>query len=123
MGTGLRATCDCGFMVAQILAGGGFANHGTICWAPALCAACKQLVVGNYLSKRPRCPKCRKKVVFYDVPSLREARADGESDEATDVVFSWFTGTSEFRLPAACYLCPRCGKFKLRFVKSGLMWD
>ena len=38
---------------------------------PAFCSSCKDLVVVNYLSNRPRCPRCRKKVTFYNEPSLR----------------------------------------------------
>ena len=123
MGSGLHATCSCGFAVPEFPAGGGLADHETCCWAPAHCSTCRNVFIGNYLSKRPRCPTCRHKVVFYDHPSLRRPEGAADHSDANVVVFSWFTRKGQFRLTAGRYLCPACGEFGLEFHDSGLLWD
>ena len=124
MGSGLEASCSCGFLVPSFPAGGGMADFTTTCWAPAYCATCRTVVVRNYLSKRPRCGTCGHKVVFYNEPALRapDGAAD-DRDEKARMVFSWFTDAGQFRLPATRYLCPACGEFGLEFHDSGLLWD
>jgi hypothetical protein len=124
MGSGLEGSCSCGFVVPSFAAGGGMANFTTTCWAPAYCATCRTVIVRNYLSKRPRCGTCRRRIVFYDDPSLRApAGAEDHSDAGRAIVFSWWTEAGQFLLPAARYLCPACREFGLEFHDSGLMWD
>jgi DNA-directed RNA polymerase subunit RPC12/RpoP len=85
--------------------------------APAFCKKCHSLVISNYLSKRPRCPRCRGKVIFYNDKTLQE----GDSQED---VFSWTISDegNVFRLPKILYLCPICGQMKLEFFDIGC-WD
>lgn len=63
MGSGLEASCSCGFVVPPFAAGGGMANFTTTCWAPAHCATCRTVVVLNYLSDPAHCGTCGGKVL------------------------------------------------------------
>ncbi len=118
MGSMIQAICKCGFQSECICAGGGFLNFVHTCTAPALCIYCNILVEKNYLKKFSKCPRCRKKVVFYDDESLRD------SVESSNVVFSWRIDDEkgEFVLPDVNYLCPECGEKAMRFVHAGC-WD
>lgn len=124
MGSGLEASCSCGFSVPEFAVGGGMSDFTTTCWAPAYCATCRTLLVANYIAKRPACPTCKSKVVFYDEPSLRAPgdTADHRHSDAR-IVFSWLAKSREFRMSAAPYLCPACGEFNLEFRSTGLLWD
>jgi len=93
MGTIIKATCQCGFESWNIFAGGGFTNFMPDLAAPAFCKKCKALVVSNYLSKKPKCPKCKGKIVFYNDKTLRE-------EDSREDVFTWRSDDGEnFRLP------------------------
>lgn len=69
MGTMVRAVCTCGYEYS-FLQGGGFLDFLEVDKEPALCSNCHRLVVVNYISKRPRCPRCRRKIIFYNDLSL-----------------------------------------------------
>ena len=122
MGDVIRAMCKCGFKSEDIYAGGGMEDFQTNCTTPALCTHCSRFLIKNYLKKYSKCPVCRKKVVFYNDPSLQSRR--GRTSEGNGDVFSWDTRGEKglFRLPDNHYLCPRCGKMTLRFICIGL-WD
>jgi ribosomal protein L37AE/L43A len=117
LGTIIRASCECGFQSSEIYAGGGFMS-GSTCNVPAFCPKCKEMVVANYSKKAVRCPECHGKLVFYDDPSLREAHAD--------IIFDWGGSGIDDRwasyLYNTNYLCPKCGRMKMRFSDVG-MWD
>lgn len=87
-----------------------------VCKAPTICLSCNTFAVRNWFSKRVRCSHCGKKLVFYNDPSLQ---AD---PSAKGTVFAWNTPRGEFLLPATLYLCPQCGKKKMRFQDVGC-WD
>lgn len=121
MGGIINAKCKCGFESGGIFAGGGMRNFARVCNVPALCENCRDLVVVNYIRKDLKCPKCRKRVVVYNDPILQQARKKvaGESD-----IFSWFIDKLKcsFVLPDVYYLCPKCGKKRMRFIDIGC-WD
>jgi predicted Zn-ribbon and HTH transcriptional regulator len=117
MGQIIEARCTCGFTSGRIFAGGGFMNFEEARNAPAVCTACGILFAGNYFSKDIRCPKCKKKALFYDDPALR-VEAEGE-----DTVFSWgLPDGRTFTLPEIDYYCPQCKQKKMRFYTVGF-WD
>ena len=69
MGNLLIAHCPCGFKHSAGV-GGGFLNHDTIDNEPALCPACDNFSIQNYIAKNHGCAKCGSRVVFYNDPSL-----------------------------------------------------
>lgn len=115
MGTLLMARCECGYMHGPIEQGGGFATFMTKDMEPAYCARCRELVVLNYMAKRPRCPGCGGRAVFYNDPSLQKS-PDGPGADC--IVSQW----GEFVLPDTHYLCPLCGEMRMRFEVWG-NWD
>jgi DNA-directed RNA polymerase subunit RPC12/RpoP len=112
MGSILRASCECGFEQGGIGLGGGMMNFTTYFGAPALCRHCRKLVVRNYLAKTARCPQCRRKVTYYNNPSV-QAGPSGEE------VASWNAGDKTFQLSATKYLCPQCGQKTMVFEDVG----
>ena len=119
MGGILRAKCDCGFESENIFAGGGMENHASIDMEPALCIDCHLFLVKNHYKKYARCPKCNKKVIFYDDPRLR-IRSDNTKKEDSHTFREWQWGG--FKLPNSKYLCPKCGRMHLTFYVEGC-WD
>jgi len=120
MGSMINAICDCGFQSGTIMVGGGMLNFDTVCYAPAICLRFNIFLVKNYLKKYSKCPKCRKKVVFYNNPIVQEKLKRNEN--RYNDIFSWRLEKSEFQLLDLNYLCPECGKMSLRFVREG-HWD
>lgn len=59
MGVHLIAKCECGFIDGACL-GADVIDFQTKCYAPAICLNCYEFTVKNYLSKRPRCSKCKR---------------------------------------------------------------
>lgn len=121
MGDIINAKCNCGFESGGIFAGGGMTNYDKFCSVPALCENCRDLVIVNYLRKNLKCPKCGKKVVVYGDPTLQQTR---KKAERSSDIFSWFVDEKKgtFALPDVFYLCPRCGKKRMRFFHNG-QWD
>jgi len=121
MGTIISAECECGFEPGEIFAGGGMFDFAGVCDVPALCENCREFVVVNYLGRSPKCPKCRKKVIAYNDPILQTKR--DKTGSGSDV-FHWFIEKSNvsFVLPDDYYLCPKCGKKRMRFFDVGC-WD
>ncbi len=123
MGSSLIARCKCGFASETFMVGGGMLNHETTCYVPGICLNCHRFVVANYLAKRPRCPKCRRKVTFYNDPSLQAP--SGKKKSRKEPVFEWhlFPPHASVLLPDTRYLCPECGKMEMRFEFGGILWD
>ncbi len=113
MGDILQGICECGFDTGNIPGGGGFSDFETNCSAPAVCINCKKFLVKNYLKKYSKCPACRKKVTFYNNPSLQIEISQTGSNY--NHVFSW----DDFYLPDTLYWCPKCEKKKMRFIDVG----
>jgi len=96
-------------------------NHTKEDSEPALCRECRKLVLANYITKKPVCPDCSGKVVFYNETGLRS----GRPRDPDDYVHSW-QGRIEgepFVLCDVRYLCPNCGKISLRFAQTGMRFD
>ena len=90
MGSILAAKCSCGFEYDWINAGGGMLNFHEVCYAPALCKECNIFVVKNYLQMFCKCPQCKKKVLFYNDPSLqKEPLKVVDETEEYDSIFYW----------------------------------
>jgi len=77
---------------------------------PAFCSTCHNLVMVNYFNKSPICPRCHRKVTFYNDSSLCSKKRVNK--------ITW----SQFSLPANGCLCPKCGKMTLTFTVIG-NWD
>ncbi len=120
MGSILKASCQCGYEVPDIYAGVGLMSGFSTCNLPAFCPKCKDVVVGNYLKKSARCPECYGILVYYNHPSLRK------DVTVSNIVFDWgrspLGDEKDFILYDIDYLCPKCGKMKLRFSDLGT-WD
>ncbi|MBT7087989.1 hypothetical protein HN928_03400 [bacterium] len=121
MGSIIRAHCKCGFESEDIYAGGGMMNFHEICNAPAICLHCNTFLIKNYMKKYSKCPKCRKKVTFYNDSQVQEKVS--ESDESYYDIFSWdMEEKGTFFLLNIQYYCPKCKKKSLKFVDIG-NWD
>ena len=115
MGRIIQASCECGYESEHLFIGSGFLdmNHDRYL-APAVCFNCHKISEKNYLAKYPRCPSCRKKIIFYNDPILgADSNDSSEYDEKNE---------GEFTLPDNSYLCPKCGQMKMRFFNAG-NWD
>ena len=117
MGSALNAKCPCGFSSEDLAVGGGMMNFQTYCGAPALCEACADMLVVNYLDDQPACPMCKGAIMFYNAPRLRRKLRRGSP--GTPLIFSWTLEKGSFKLPDTEYRCPRCGKVKMRFFDLG----
>ncbi len=98
------------------------ADFGTVLNAPALCRACGEFLILNYLEGEQRCPECGGEVTFYNDPSLQDRT--GFDSEKPHNIFEWSIRLSDecFVLPDVAYLCPRCNEKKMRFTQIGC-WD
>ncbi len=122
MGISIIARCPCGFESDSLLVGGGMADIGGKCLAPALSQQTGKLVVRDYWEPRILSRRSSQ-LIFYNDPELQEKTP---VEEDTPNVFSWFGNSvdqSPFYLRDINYLCPDCGEMKLRFMEFGLMWD
>ena len=122
MGSILRAKCKCGFTSETILAGGGMLNFHEVCNAPAICLNCNLFLIKNYMKKYSKCPKCRKKVTFYNNPQIQKKMP--ESYKKYNEIFCWYIDKIKgtFRLPDTQYFCPNCKEMTLEFFDLG-NWD
>lgn len=118
-GTIVRAACPCGYDSGSMFLFGGRANFKTYCAFPVYCQECPGLEVVNLYAGEPACPGCREaRALPYDDPSLVGVPGG-------NVIASWNTVKRLGRalnLTDGAYLCPKCGKFSLRFAPVGL-WD
>lgn len=118
----MQGHCGCGFDTDRVFVGAGFTNFIDTCNAPAICLNCGEFLVRNYVEKgTARCPACKKRVTFYNDPSVHDCKcADGDPEY---LITWWIAGRDEFfKLEDTRYLCPRCGKMTLVFSDRGL-WD
>lgn len=119
MGSSVTASCECGYR-ASALIGGGMANFMDVCYFPALCNDCKEIVQVNLLSKRKLCPKCkRSQVLPYDDNKLVGKLGKNE-------IITWNMEDllgRVLRLTDGIYLCPACEEFKLRFEPGDILFD
>lgn len=117
MGSFGEAVCPCGYRSETISVGVGMAGFSDYFPAPAVCLSCNIAMERNYQTKFARCPSCKKKVTFYNDPSLqsKEIKPDPEDTHWNLDV----PGKDNFDLPDTQYLCPKCGKFELIFDFSG----
>lgn len=117
MGSVLIAKCSCGFESGDLYLGGGFENFSEVCDVPCLCRNCNSLVVKNYLEKYSRCNNCNQLLLYYDNPVLRK------SNKTKGIVFDWDNNSKgQFILTNSKYYCPKCKKFKMKFIWTG-DWD
>ncbi len=121
MGEVYIAECECGFKSDGLYLGGGMMSSDD-CHAPAICLTCSSFTVMNYADDNPECPECRGKgkVVFYnDI----EVQAEDELKRKHREIFSWnISDNKSFKLNDIHYLCPSCGKLKMKFASIG-SWD
>lgn len=124
MGTLLKATCECGFESDYINFDFGMLGFGSYCNAPAVCLHCNLFLEKDYYKKYSKCPTCRKKVVFYNDPSVQKESSKIVRTEEHIYDFSWGTPGEEkyFYLPATEYYCPACHKLTMKFTFAGC-WD
>ena len=119
MGSVLIAQCVCGYRTDELDVGSGMIYSNKELF-PAICSHCKNVIVANYLDKTPKCPACKKKVIFYND---NKAISDDKVNDETDDIFSWsMLDGRELRLPDIHYLCPKCGKYTIKFQHVGC-WD
>ena len=113
MGGIIKAVCECGFET-DFMGGSGGRNFNEVCYAPALCPACKTFFVENYTKDDPVCPKCSGAITFYDA-SMLQAGGGGATTQAE-------AGTetpSLFILPRTLCFCPKCEKMTMKFIHTG----
>ena len=117
MGVILQGQCECGFETENLFIGGGMLDFTSKCYIPAVCLNCNIFLVKNYNKKFSKCPKCRKKVVFYNDPQLQNKPKHGSP------LFEWNISEDDpFILLDTEYYCPKCKKKQMRFIDMGC-WD
>lgn len=114
MGSLLSACCPCGYASPRITAGGGFRDFQTVCAAPAVCLACKEVVEVNIKAAETACPKCGGPTTLCgEITSSRRDRC----------VFDWnISETQTYVLEDRAYRCPLCDRETLKFQEEGC-WD
>ncbi len=119
MGSGVTASCKCGYKKDDILIGGGMRTFKENCSFPALCKKCDDLVAVNLLAKSVKCPKCKSSnIVPYNKKELTKKKGNKR-------VTSWHVEKlgGDLYLTNGSYYCPACKKFTLSFEDSELCWD
>jgi hypothetical protein len=114
MGTMIQAQCKCGYSSDIIFQGGGFETFMEKDMEPAYCEKCQRLIVLNYKESNPRCSQCLGEVKFYSDSSLQ--KKPGKKIKENHI------SSRDFLLPKINYLCPQCGKIKMKFYYVG-DWD
>ena len=120
MGSIIEAQCSCGYESDPLRVGGGMADMGQRCMAPALSNRTGTLVLRNFWGKRSREDKTAG-ATFYTHHSLH-----GPDDtETARPVFEWLGDEEkpDFVLVDISYKCPICERMKMRFIDAGVMWD
>ncbi len=117
MGSVVKAKCDCGYRREMAL-GGGMMNFTTLCNFPCYCDTCSDLFEANLFLQKISCPEC-------GGTDTRPYDDDGLCSKRGSPVFSWTAQEKlgrELILTNGEYLCPKCGRFSLRFEDVGC-WD
>jgi len=120
MGSTIQAQCPCGYESDLLDVGGGMADMGQKCMAPALSNRTGKIVTRNYWGKRSREDKTPS-ATFYTHPSLHQP----VSTRMDLPVFDW-RGDEEkpdFVLVDTGYKCPKCDRMTMKFFDFGVMWD
>ena len=86
---------------------------------PGLCRACKEIVAADVCTEPGSCEDCGGPVELYDAPGLQKKR--GREIVIEETTFTEPEITHE--LNDGAYLCPKCGRFELRFETWGRVWD
>ena len=119
MGSLVIAVCECGY-TAESAVGGGMATFKEICYFPAYCEQCHELVEADLLARPVNCPVCE----GTPVTPYNDEKLIGEIGE--EEVESWNMEEDlgrELVLTNGTYFCPACEEFKLRFKPGMLCWD
>ena len=106
----MSISCECG-LSGYSRTGGGISSASELCFYPAYCEACKNVVEINLLADM-KCPECSSPVVPYTDKSL----AGISGDYIVDTCY-------EFKLTNGSYKCPKCGKMTLYFESNLILWD
>jgi len=83
MGSVIIAHCKCGYKTDELDVGSGIIYSNKVNF-PAICFHCKKVLAINYLNKMPKCPSCKKKVIFYND---KKAISDDEVNDETMIYF------------------------------------
>jgi len=109
----IKAVCACGFET-DFMGGSGRQNVDEVCYAPALCPACKIFLVENYMKENPVCPKCDAAIMFYDSSALQAGRNDRQTPAEENIA-----APGLFILPRTSCFCPKCEKMTMKFIHTG----
>ena len=120
MGSTIQAQCSCGYESDMLHVGGGMADMGQRCMAPALSNRTGTLVLRNFWGERSREDKTAG-ATFYTHHSLHRP----DDTETARLVFEWHGDKEklDFVLANIGYKCPKCERMKMRYFDIGLMWD
>jgi hypothetical protein len=114
MGSLVEANCKCGYK-DEFMIGGGMLNFKEVCYFPAFCRKCKNIVDVNMLDNQLTCPDCgEKSVTPYDQESL-------VSKAGKNKVAEWNVIGEVGRslvLTDGPYFCPACEEYTLSFKES-----
>lgn len=111
MGGIIKVECTCGFET-DYMGGSGKENFEEVCYAPALCQNCRELIIGNYMDATLTCEKCSGKIIYYNAPELHEGTKRGSDADSKK-------RPALFILPSEKCECPRCGQKNLSFTHVG----
>ncbi len=117
MGVMMQARCSCGYESEGLLIGGGMMDFDRVCWLPAACATCREIVNVDVMKPRLRCPRCRRKPTLCVNPRTSTAGYDAlESAQ----LWSLPDGTPIVIGDDERFECPRCATHRLRFEFVGV---
>ncbi|MFW5983086.1 MAG: hypothetical protein ACOCQ4_01190 [bacterium] len=110
MGSLIKAVCEnCGYET-ELHLGGGMMDFDTNCSFPALNKSMNRIEERN-IFKRDKEKNNPSHILFYDSESLVDKNSIRSKDH-----LNW----DKYRLYDADYYCPKCGKFALKFILTGL---
>ena len=96
MGASYQAECSCGYTSPELFVGSGWAGNADS-RELARCSQCQIIVTTPTVSKRPRCPECRRKLEI--------------------IIFNEECSENPIILD-----CPQCGDRIMEFREVGI-WD
>ncbi len=117
MGSSVIGRCQCGYETT-VSTGCGM-DGPKPSYFPGLCRACKEVVAADVCAEPCSCEVCGGPVELYDAPDLQKTR--GRRTVIEEITFTEPEITNE--LNDGAYLCPKCGRFELRFETWGMVWD